>query len=300
MTYAAATRRLRSLTPIFALVCALAVLPLPGRAAEARLPGKFVWFDLVTDDLAVEEKFYSAVFGWKFRVVGSSPQSYTVITNGADDIGGMFFRARPSNEAKSARWLSYLSVSDPAAAERYAKQQGSTVIVPLATIAGRGMHLLLRDPQGAVFGLLKTQLGDPPDSPVEPGDVFWMDLLTPDPVRASAFYSGLAGYDVTLPEDDDARKRIVLASEGFARAGVVPLPPAVKQSGWLMYILVDDIPAALAAVAAAGGTVLLQPRADLLDGKVAIIQDPRGGVVGIVDWPDRSGPGAPPSGQEAK
>jgi predicted enzyme related to lactoylglutathione lyase len=79
-------------------------------------------------------------------------------------------------------------------------------------------------------------------------------------------------------------QRVILASEGYARAGIVPLPPTVKKPGWLPYVLVDDVPGVLQKVTAAGGHVLLPPRADLLDGNLAVIADPRGGVFGVVDW----------------
>jgi predicted enzyme related to lactoylglutathione lyase len=78
--------------------------------------------------------------------------------------------------------------------------------------------------------------------------------------------------------------RAVLASGGYARAGIAPLPAAVKQPGWLPYVLVDDVAGTLQRVRAAGGKVLVEPRAELLDGNLAVIADPRGGVLGIVNW----------------
>jgi len=43
-----------------------------------------------------------------------------------------------------------------------------------------------------------------------------------------------------------------------------------------------------------GGRVVMAPRPDLLDGNVAVIADPRGGVIGIVNWHDEAPrPGAP-------
>jgi uncharacterized protein len=248
-------------------------------------PGKFVWFDLVTDDLASVRQFYGAVFGWQFRTVGKPTASYAIIENAGDAIGGMFYRARPAGASSSARWLSLISVPDPAQSVRYVEQHGGAVIVPPATIAGRGTHALLRDPQGAVFGVFKAMSGDRPDTPVESGDFFWVDLLAPDPVKATEFYVGLAGYEANDDEANANVKRVSLSSGGYARAGIVPLPAAVKQPGWLPYVLVDDVAAALDKAIAAGGRALLKPRADLLDGNLAIIADPRGGVLGIVNWP---------------
>src|SRR5258705_4371031 len=44
--------------------------PLTTASGSPRLPGKFVWADLVTDDLAAAQNFYGRLFGWTFRDVG--------------------------------------------------------------------------------------------------------------------------------------------------------------------------------------------------------------------------------------
>jgi predicted enzyme related to lactoylglutathione lyase len=265
--------------------CAVATTAPPSLGTAGQyLPGKFVWFDLVTDDLAAARRFYGTVFGWRFRTIGAAPASYTVIEHAGRDIAGMLAHAPPPGATSTARWLALISVSDPGQVVRYVEQQGGTVIVPLATIAGRGTHVVFRDPQGAVVGVLHSETGDPPDTPVADGDFFWLDLLTRDPAQAAEFYRGLANYDVTEREVGPGVTRLVLASGGYARAGIAAMPAVVRQPGWLPYILVDDVAGTLEKVRAAGGKVLVEPRAELLDGNLAVIADLRGGVLGIVDW----------------
>jgi predicted enzyme related to lactoylglutathione lyase len=247
-------------------------------------PGRFVWFDLVTDDLDEAQRFYGAIFGWRFQTVGPSPGRYTLIENGGDRIGGMFVRPPPAGATRNARWLSMISVNDAAQAVRYVEQAGGSVLVPLARIAGRGTHALFRDPQGAVFGVLRSDTGDPPDDPVQDGEFFWADLLTTDPEKAAGFYAGLAGYELSEWQLAGTAKRIMLTSGGYARASVAPLPDAVKHPGWLPYVLVSDVRGTLEKAVAAGGTVLLEPRAELLGGNLAVLADTRGGVIGIVNW----------------
>lgn len=278
----------------FAVAAALLLLLTSGaRAATAfppigvagqYYPGKFIWFDLVTNDLASARQFYGAVFGWQFRTIGDAPASYTLIEDDGQSVGGMFMRAPRPGASTSARWLALISVKDPAQAARYVEEHGGKVIVPPASYPGRGTHALFRDPQGAVFGVLKSDSGDPPDTPVADDDFFWVDLLAPHPAQAAEFYKGLAGYEVDVREVGAGLKRAVLASGGYARAGIAPLPAPVKQPGWLPYVLVDDVAATLAKVRAAGGKVLVEPRAELLDDNLAVIADPSGGVLGIVNW----------------
>lgn len=246
--------------------------------------GKFIWFDLVTDNLHEEKKFYTAVFNWKFRTLDNAPGSYTIIEEGGHDIAGIFVHAAPEGARSHARWLSLISVSNPEQVVQYVKQQGGRVIVPPANFDGRGTHVLFRDPQGAVFGVLKSASGDPADTPVNDGDFFWLDLLTHDPAKAADFYKGLAGYTSYTTELGKGLTRVVLASGGYARAGIAPLPTKVKHPGWLPYILVNDVTGTLQKVRTAGGKVLVEPRENLLNGNLAVIADPRGGVLGIVNW----------------
>jgi predicted enzyme related to lactoylglutathione lyase len=262
---------------------------------EQHLPGKFAWFDLVTDDIESARRFYGEVFGWTFRTVGEKPGSYTFVELAGTRIAGILQRPAPAGTQRNARWLVLISVDDPAKARDYVEQQGGSVLVPLATVKGRGTHALFRDPDGAVFGVLKPEGGDRPDTPVADGDFFWVDLLARDPERAARFYSGLAGYEVS-PGEDDTVRRVTLSSEGYARAGIVPKPEAVQQPGWLPYVLVEDVRATLGKVTAAGGSVLVEPRPDVLDGNLAVVADPRGGVLGIVNWQG----GADDAGEEQK
>lgn len=247
-------------------------------------PGKFIWLDLVTDDLAAARSFYGAVFGWQFRSVESAPASYTVVEHAGRPIAGMFLHAPPPETVGVARWLSLISVDDPDQVARYVKEQGGSIVAPVATLAGRGTHALFRDPQGALFGVLQSATGDPPDTPVVDGDFFWFDLLARDPAQAAEFYREIGGYELSKREVGEGVARVMLASGGYARAGVAALPPAVKHPGWLPYVLVEDVAGTLDKVRKAGGTVLVEPRADLLDGNLAVIADPRGGVVGLINW----------------
>jgi len=247
-------------------------------------PGKFVWYDLATEDVGAAKTFYGAVFGWTFHAAPSAPASYTVIESAGTKVGGLFRQARPAGAKVGSRWLAIASVRDPAAAAQYVRDKGGQVLLAPAKISGRGTHAVFRDPQGAVFGVLAAGDGDPSDTPVNDGDVFWVDLFTTTPLDAASFYSGLLG-DETFPGDRSwGRDRWVLASEGIARAGIVPVAAGKTAPGWMPYILVDDVAGTLKRVRSAGGKVVVAPRAELLGGNVAVIADPLGGVVGIVDW----------------
>jgi predicted enzyme related to lactoylglutathione lyase len=273
----------------FALLAGLLGLPAfasplgPDGAAGRTLPGKFTWLDLATENPDSARAFYGAVFGWKFRNAPGAPASYALIENDSGKVAGMFRQARPAGAKVGARWLALISVADPAKAAAVVREKGGTVLVAPKAVAGRGTHAVFRDPDGAVFGVLANEGGDPPDTPVEEGDVFWLDLFAPDPAKAAAFYAALGGYQVDVGAVA-GRTRTVLSTHGYARAGVSRLPAAAEKPAWLPYILVADVPATLARARAAGGRVVMEPRAELVGGRIAVIADREGGVIGIVNW----------------
>jgi predicted enzyme related to lactoylglutathione lyase len=249
---------------------------------EARVPGKFIWFDCVTADTYGSKAFYGVVFNWDFHSVGSGPGRYTLIENKGRNIGGMHFRPRAKGGAQGSRWLSLLSVDDPAQAVRYVETNGGKVLVPPTPFEGRGTHALFRDSEGAVFGVLKSDTGDPPDAAVTQGEFVWLDLFTRDPKKAAEFYRGLAGYDASVRETPQAQ-RVMLSTGGVARASIITLPKEIPDPGWLPFVHMDDVAAAVARASANGGKVLFAPRPDYLGGHIAVIADPQGGVIGIVN-----------------
>ena len=254
----------------------------PGRV----LPGKFIWFDLVTDNLPAARVFYREVFGWEFREVVGAPNGYTVIENGKDKVGGMVEMARPANARVGARWVPLISVASPEAVAQTVRARGGSVLVAPKTISGRGTHAVFRDPQGAVFGVLASSSGDPADDPIVDGDVYWLDLFTPDPAAAATFYADVAGYQVGQGRARMGMTRWYLVNGSVARAGILQQPKASQQApAWLPYILVEDVAGTVERAVRAGGKVVVAPNPNRLNGNLAVIADPNGGVVGVVNAP---------------
>jgi predicted enzyme related to lactoylglutathione lyase len=246
------------------------------------LTGKFIWFDLVTDEIDVTRQFYADLFGWNIEQSGPAPERYSVVTNAGRRIGGILQRPAPPGAAAGARWISLMSIPNVIHATQYAQGRGGKVLIAPADLPHRGAHAILRDPQGAVFGVLRSSTGDAPDIPLQSGMFIWADLLTRDPDAAAQFYRGLAGYGVQRTLTGNAES-ILLVSGEFTRAGISHLPPSVDRPGWLPFVQVDDVLGTIGRAVIAGGKVVLSPRPELLDGQVAVIADPRGGIVGVVN-----------------
>jgi len=267
-----------------AAMAATPVMPaISNPATNVHIPGKFVWFDLATSNTEASQKFYREVFGWEIQHMRGTPDRYAVIRNEGRPIGGMFGQKVPEGATQGARWLSFASVTSMERVIGIMTAGGGQVLVPPTQVAGRGTHALLRDTQGAIVGLLQSSSGDPVDASVGTGDFYWVDLYARDPAVAAKAYKEL-GYEVYSDEvsGDD---RLVLSAKGYARAGIVKLPPEGREPGWLPYVQVDDVPATLALVRASGGTVLREPDPAILGGQLAVFADPLGGVLGVLHWP---------------
>ncbi|WP_455221324.1 VOC family protein [Kaarinaea lacus] len=258
--------------------------PLNSTPTGKQLTGKFIWFDLATDKLEKQKEFYSAVFGWTFRSIGNTGDDYTLIVNGDRNVAGMF-AVKPKEGANAgALWIGLMSTTDPAKAVKTAEQGGGGVHTPPTTLAQRGTYALLRDPESALFGVMKSDSGDPPDRKTDIGDFLWMDLFANQPAKEGEFYKALAGYEITQKEVKDNVDRLFLTAYGKPRAGIVPLPEDANRAGWLPYVRIADVNETLKKVTDAGGYIMVAPDNDLLDGNLAIFSDPQGGVLGIVKW----------------
>ena len=64
--------------------------PITDAPAAVRTPGRFVWADLVTNDVGTAAAFYGKVFGWTFETYGPKDdrKTYTQVSADGVPIGG--------------------------------------------------------------------------------------------------------------------------------------------------------------------------------------------------------------------
>jgi predicted enzyme related to lactoylglutathione lyase len=254
--------------------------PFASPATNTHIPGKFVWFELLSSDPPAAQHFYASVFGWRFEPLTGKAEGYTVVRNEERPIAGLV-RPSAAREPASARWLVFVSTADLKRTLKRLQDDDAQVLVPATNIGERGPHAIVRDEQGALLGVLQSASGDRPDDPVAPGDFIWVDLYARNPASAAAS-SSVLGLEANRV--DGAREERVLSSMGFARAGILPLPDASREPGWLAYVQVEDVPATMARVRAAGGTVLREPGADVEAGQYAVFADPQGAILGVIRY----------------
>ncbi len=285
------------------LLCAAACAPAAGPASLLPLVappthdhfvGKFVLAELVTPDLDAAKAFYGGLFGWTFGDVTLGGLQYAEASLGGQLVAEMVHRpARPSDRRQPA-WLGFIAVTDADAAQKAAVAAGARSLMAPHDFPGRGRMAVLADPQGAVFGIVASASGDPPEELADPGEWIWSALFTTDPDTAAAFYQTLFGYDVFDDPEPGRADHLILASGGYSRAAANPLPSAIARPHWLQFVRVDDAGATAQKAVSLGGKVLLSPRDDRHGGKLAVIADPQGAAVGLLEWPeDRTTKGLP-------
>ena len=260
--------------------------PAPTGSAAANDTGRFVWHDLTTNDLEASKKFYASLLGWEYSDTTALGRPYTVARMGKKPVGGMH-TPNPERGKTASHWLSYIAVADVESIVTKAKAEGGDVLAGPLDVGKVGRAAVLKDPQGAPFGLIRLSVAAPvdPPQPVE-GTFFWNEYLTHDLDATLAFYNGLFPYEVTTSKSEENAAYVVLKS-GKPRAGVFRVPDSQSQvpPNWLPYVLVSD-PAALASrVPGLGGRVLLEPKPQHRKGSLAIVADPAGAVVALQRYP---------------
>jgi len=235
-------------------------------------PGKFVWQDLVTQDIAEARSFYGALFGWTFQ----EGDRYTQVLHEGEPIGGMLAAADPE---RTSEWIGNLSVADVDRAAALMAERGGVVERGPVDAPARGRLALVSDPDGALLLLLRASDGDPPDVDPRPGRWLWRELWTQNVDAAAALYTELAGYEVETVEHAGLPYH-VLRDGGVPRAGMLEAPPEVNPL-WLPYVRVEDAQGTAARAAALGARIVLQ------DEGSAILVDPTGAPIGIQVWDGR-------------
>jgi predicted enzyme related to lactoylglutathione lyase len=256
--------------------------PLVSVKGNPRIPGKFVWADLVTDDAKTARAFYTRMFGWTFRDFGG----YFVGENDEHPLCGIVQQPRPKDRPAQPRWLPYMSVSSVDRAQRAVLKGGGRVAAPPGKILDRGEQALFADAEGAVFGVIKSSSGDPKDFLAEPGDWIWIQFLSRDAKKASEFYRVVGEYEARENTASARLSDYVLVSDGYARATIRTIPKANThvQPAWLPFVRVKSVSESVALAKQLGGKVLIEPKPELFNGKVAVIADPTGAAIGILEW----------------
>ena len=252
------------------------------------MPDTFIWYELMTTDVAAAKAFYAPVAGWTMSEQGQPTMPYTVVSAGAQGVGGIAMLPADACEAGAwPGWIGYIGVADTdATAERVVAAGGRILRAP-DDIPGVGRFAVVADPGGAAFNLLTPlprAVVPPPAPPGMLGTIGWRELYSANGQEAAfAFYSKQFGWATLDDKDMGAMGHYrIFGIDGVQLGGMMDKPPHAPFAAWAFYITVDGIDAAIERVTSHGGKVLMGPHE--VPGGSWIVQalDPQGAQFALV------------------
>jgi len=125
------------------------------------------------------------------------------------------------------------------------------------------------------------------------GTVWWSELVCPDPEQVREFYAMVVGWQHDIVALEDPSRPPYIGEPEYTvfkvgtreSAGLVKTDagePIHARSGWLTYIEVANVDVSAQIAASKGGKVIKAPFDMPGVGRIAVIEDPQGTMVGLV------------------
>ena len=258
-------------------------------------PGEFCWVDLSSPDTEASAKYYGELLGWKAESAGPVEETGGYgffILDGKQTAG----YGPIMSEGQPPAWSSYVCVADADETVAKVKNAGGTVLFdPVDLPADSGRMAVCQDSGGAVFSIMQPKQHHGAQLVNEVGTWTWNQLSTRDLEGAKKFYGDVFGW--TLEKGEGATEDAPYFmwqvdgqkwEEGLGGAMEMgdDFPPEVP-SNWLIYVAVENADAAIEKTTGAGGQVML-PVTEIPVGKLAVLTDPQGAALGIIepDYPE--------------
>ena len=233
------------------------------------------WVDLGVPDVERAKAFYGPILGWEFRDTGAETGHYNLCLLHGESVAALM---RNSDEQAAAYWWDvYFAADDCDAAALRVTDAGGRVVEPPMDVMDLGRMAIVRDPQGAQFGLWQGRAHIGSAYVNEPGSLVWNEIVTTEPEAALGFYAAVFGHQgEAMPAEQagDMDYTVLKRPDGRYIGGVMGEPGASGAS-WLSCFAVTDADEAVRLVREGGGTVDQEP-VDSPYGRFASVRDPFG------------------------
>lgn len=117
--------------------------------------GTFSWNELASTDAAKAKDFYASVLGWEFDAFELPNGAYWIARMGEQVVGGIGGLETGPEGTTASAWVSWIEVDDVDARVERARFAGGEVIEEPHDVPAVGRTAVLRDPTGALIGLLQ-------------------------------------------------------------------------------------------------------------------------------------------------
>lgn len=238
---------------------------------------RFCWHGCISTDTESAKAFYSEVLGWHVETAPMGDSEATFFEAGGKSFAHL--RA-PEVEGQPSHWNSYLRVDDVDASSKAAVANGGKELVPPTDIPP-GRFSVIASPSGATFSLFHEASSDSEHHPGGVGGVHWVELHSKKVDADIAWLTKTFGFETSVMDMPDGPYTILKSGDEM-RGGVMASKEDASPSMWLTWINVDDVDATLKRATSHRGNVLASPFEVPGIGRLAIIQDPANGVIGVM------------------
>jgi uncharacterized protein len=241
------------------------------------------WVEVAVDDVPKAIAFYHALLGWDVETGGPDAGGYSICYKDGQIVAGLSPKFGPG-ETPSA-WTTYLAVQDTDTVAGKIKAAGGQLLMEPVDVMDSGRMALATDTAGAVFGLWEGRGISGIRRANETGSLSWNEHFSGNFVASKAFYRAVFGYDYQDVSEGGFRYAMLMV-DGREVGGIgqhsadFPAAPAA----WWTYFAVDDTDAAVATVAALGGSIV-QPIRDSPYGRIGVVADNQGAVFSVITTP---------------
>lgn len=254
------------------------------------LNGSWIWYEIVTPDPDGAKAFYDAVVGWNIMPTHADNPDYGFIVNADGGMTGGLLRLSKDMTDAGMRpmWLGYIGVDDVDAAVVAIEAKGGKTWMPARDIEMAGRVALVSDPSGAPFYVMTPT---PPPGGGEStafsetlmGRCSWNELVSGDLDNALEFYTSLFGWGLPEPMDMGPMGQYHFITHDAVQVGaLMKKPDEMPFPAWNHYFRVQSIDAAIVAVQANGGTVMMGPMEVPGDDLIMMGTDPQGAAFALV------------------
>ncbi|TKJ18106.1 VOC family protein [Blastococcus sp. CCUG 61487] len=241
-------------------------------------PGTPCWVDYGAADVAAAQEFYGELFGWTWSGGEAEFGGYLNALKDGRQVAGL---GPLMSEDDSPWWTTYFATDDAVASTARIREAGGTVVMEPMEVGPMGSMVVALDPQGNAFGLWQAGSHTGVQRYNEPGALVWNDAAVDDPVAAREFYAAVFGF--TWTEFPGMEPYATFSLGGDPLGGLGPASPGLP-GGWATCFAVSGTDEAVAAVEARGGAVLT-PAEDTQFGRFAVLRDPWGAPVSVMEVP---------------
>ncbi len=251
--------------------------------------GTPVWFELTTPDQDEAQDFYGAVMAWTVAPSPAAEHGGYRIASAGDGSAIAGVMTPPPGSGGMSGWSLYFAAADVDALAGRVRELGGQLLFGPMDIPHVGRFAVVGDPQGVAFSIMQglspaagsaafRQMGD------SFGHGVWIELATPDPDAAFAFYGALFGWTKAgaVPMGEMGDYAFIGVGEAQPPGAVMSSRATGAPARWNWYVHVADVDTAIATAREKGGTLLQGP--DPIPGGdySANLADPQGSRIGIV------------------